>query len=42
MYHIGDFTFDTQKQLLTIGEKQDVYKRQGKLLQGDERLYQEW
>ena len=22
MYHIGDFTFDTQKQLLTIGEKQ--------------------
>ena len=21
MYHIGDFTFDTQKQLLTIGEK---------------------
>ena len=22
MYHIGDFTFDTQKQLLTIGDKQ--------------------
>ena len=43
MYHIGKFTFDTQKQLLTIGDEQTkLTTKENELLQRDFALKTIW